>query len=59
MRPVDKQRGDLYCLYCPDTDACYFLDSEEFDKSVNLRVETPKNNQRQHIKFAVDYRRVP
>jgi len=59
MKAVDKGVIDLYCLYCPDTDECYFLDPKEFDKSVSLRVEAPKNNQRQHIKFASDYRRVP
>ena len=59
MQAVDKEQIDLYCIYCPDTDECYFLDPKMFDKSVTLRVEPPKNNQSKHIKFVSDFRRVP
>jgi len=59
MQAVDKDQIDLYCIYCPDTDECYFLDPNAFDKSVTLRVEMPKNNQSKHIKFVADYRGVP
>ena len=59
MRAIDKDQIDLYCLYCPDTDECYYLDPKEFDKSATLRVKTPKNNQSKNIKLASDYRRVP
>jgi len=59
MQAVDKDQIDLYCIYCPDTDECYFLDPSAFDKSVTLRVEMPKNNQSKHIKFVADYRGVP
>lgn len=59
MQAVDKGQIDIYCIYCPDTDECYFLDPNAFDKSVTLRVEMPKNNQSKHIKFVADYRGVP
>ena len=59
MQAVDKDEIDLYCIYCPDSDECYYLDPKQYDKSVTLRVETPKNNQRQNIRLAADYRRVP
>ena len=59
MQAVDKEQIDLYCIYCPETDECYFLDPKAFDKSVTLRVEIPKNNQNKHIKFVTDYRSVP
>ena len=59
MRPVDKNEIDLYCIYCPDTDQCYYLDPRNFNRSVTLRVETPKNNQSQGIWLAADFRRVP
>jgi hypothetical protein len=57
--PVDKTEVDLYCIYCPDTDECYYLNPMDFGLNVTLRVETPKNGQRKHIKFASDYRRAP
>lgn len=59
MRPVDKGEIDLYCVYCPDTDECYYLDPKEYGRSVTLRVETPRNNQARHVKPAKDFRRVP
>jgi hypothetical protein len=59
MRPVDKGEIDYYCVYCPDTDECYYLDPKEYGSSVTLRVKTPKNNQAKGIRLAKDYRRVP
>mgnify|MGYP000876314770 FL=1 len=59
MVPVDKSFIDIYCIYCPQTDECYYLDPSDFGKSVTLRVETPKNNQKKGINLASDYREVP
>ena len=59
IRHVDKGEIDLYCIYCPDTDECYYLDPGEFNRSVTLRVKTPKNNQVANVKLAQDFRRVP
>ena len=57
--PVDKTEIDLFCVYCPDTDECYYLEPGKFGSNVSLRVETPKNGQRTGINFAADFRRVP
>ncbi len=59
MQAVNKDEIDLYCIYCPETDECYYLDPDKFEKSVTLRVEAPKNNQKKTVKFVSDYRRVP
>ncbi len=59
MRQVDKDEIDLYCIYCPDTDECYYLDPKDYNRSVTLRVKAPKNNQATNIRLAKDYRRVP
>jgi hypothetical protein len=59
LRAVDKDEIDLYCIYCPDTDECYYLNPKNYDKSVTLRVEAPKNNQTKHVNFTSDFRRVP
>ena len=59
LRAVNKDQIDLYCIYCPNTNECYYFDPKNFDKSVTLRVEAPKNNQLANIKFVADYRRVP
>lgn len=59
MRQIDKDEIDLYCIYCPDTDECYYLHPKDYNRSVTLRVETSRNNQLMNVKLASDYRRVP
>jgi hypothetical protein len=59
MQQVDKEEIDLYCVYCPDTDECYYLDPKDFNRSVTLRVEKPKNNQTANVRLAADFRGVP
>ncbi|MEM7027573.1 MAG: group I intron-associated PD-(D/E)XK endonuclease [Pseudomonadota bacterium] len=59
MHAVDKKEIDIYCVYCPDTDECYYFNPSEFNRSVTLRVEAPKNNQTRKVKLVSDYRRVP
>ena len=57
--PIDKDEVDLYCIYCPDTDECYYLRPHDFGSNVSLRVRTPKNGQSKKVNFAADYRRAP
>jgi len=57
--PVDKREIDLYCIYCPDTDECYYLDPSQFGSNASLRVKAPKNSQAKRVNFAADYRRAP
>ena len=59
MIHVDKQEIDLYCVYCPETDECYYFDPSLFSKSVSLRVKAPKRSTSSNMKFAEDYREVP
>jgi hypothetical protein len=57
--PIDKDAVDLICIYCPDTDECYYFNPKNFNKSVSLRVNIPKNNQNAGVNLASDYRKVP
>ena len=57
--PIDKGEVDLYCVYCPDTDECYYLDPDYFGSNATLRVKAPKNSQMKNVNFASDYRRAP
>lgn len=56
---TEVNKIDIYCVYCPQTDECYYFDPKRFQKSISLRVEMPKNNQLLNVKFAYDYREVP
>ena len=57
--PIDKTEVDIYCVYCPEVDECYYLRPDDFGSNVSLRVEAPKNGQRKGVNFAADYRRAP
>lgn len=57
--PIEKSEIDLYCVYCPDTDECYYLNPDDFQSNATLRVRSPKNGQTKGIRFAADFRRVP
>lgn len=57
--PIDKSSIDVMCIYCPDTDACYYLDPKAFAESVSLRILDPANNQRKNVRLAVDYKKLP
>ncbi len=57
--PIDKNEVDLYCIYCPETDQCYYLEPNKFRSNVSLRVEASKNCQTKRVNFASDFRRAP
>lgn len=58
-KPVDKSVIDLYAIYCPDTDCCYYFDPKQFSDNVSLRVSKPLNNQSLNVHFASDFNKVP
>jgi len=55
-KPVDKNEIDLYCVYCPQTDECYYFSPAYFGNSINLRIEEPKNCQSIGVHMAKDFR---
>lgn len=57
--PIDKEDVDLFCVYCPDTDECYYLSPRKFRSNACLRVKAPKNLQKKGVRLASEYRRVP
>jgi len=57
--PINKDEVDIYCVYCPDTDECYYIAPKDFGSHACLRVVTPRNGQKRNVKNACDYRRVP
>jgi hypothetical protein len=56
---VDKRQVDVVCVYCPETDRCYYLRADAVKISLTLRVSAPRNNQTKNVRFADDYVRVP
>ena len=42
--PIDKNAIDFYCVYCPTTDLCYYIDPKLYGTSVKLRISKNRNN---------------
>lgn len=59
--PVDRNAIDLIAVYCPDTEACYYLDPRAVEgQSIYLRVtETTKNNVSKGVWWAKDFTEIP
>jgi PD-(D/E)XK endonuclease len=55
----NKEEIDIVCVYCFDTDKCYYFDPKNYSLSITLRVEAPKNSQIKNIHLADDFLRVP
>jgi len=54
-KAMDKTEVDFVCIYCPDTDECYYV-KPAFGRGVTLRVAPSLNNQRVNVLFASDFR---
>jgi len=51
-----KSDYDATAIYCPTKGCCYYVRSDEIKGStIVLRVEAPKNNQSQGVRFADQY----
>lgn len=53
---VDKSEIDIIAIYCPDTKEVYYINPNDFNESVSLRITIPKNNQIKGINFSKDYK---
>lgn len=56
VKPTDKAEVDILCIYCPETDACYYLRPDEHRASVTLRVVPKRNGQHQGVLEASAFR---
>lgn len=56
---LDKDAVDAICIYCPDTDECYYIRPTDHGAWVNLRIVPAKNGQQKRILEAAAYRGLP
>ena len=59
MKPSDKSEIDVVCIYCPETDECYYVSPALYRQSVTLRVVPSKNRQVRGVLLAEMYRDLP
>lgn len=57
--PIDKAAVDAICIYCPETDECYYIRPTDHGASVNLRITPTRNGQRKRILEAAAFRDLP
>jgi hypothetical protein len=57
--PVDKSEVDVLCVYCPDTDECYYVRPSAHGESLTLRVTPPSSGQRSGVWAAGRFRALP
>ncbi|GAA1971486.1 group I intron-associated PD-(D/E)XK endonuclease [Isoptericola halotolerans] len=55
-KPVDKSAIDVVCVYCPETDACYYVRPSDHGASVTLRITPSRNGQRAGVLDAAGFR---
>lgn len=57
--PMSKAEVDIVLIYCPTTDQCYYVDPREHRKAITLRIDPPRNNQRDGVHLARDHLVMP
>lgn len=57
-KDVNKMDIDYYCVYCPDTDKCYYFDPKDYNKTVTLRYNKTSNNQTKNVKYLSDFENI-
>lgn len=58
-KEIDKAAVDLFCIYCPQTDECYYLRPSDYRQSATLRTSPSRNGQKIGVLVAADFRLVP
>jgi len=57
--PMDKDAIDTVCIYCPETDECYYVRPGAHGASVTLRIAPSKNRQQAGVLSAAAFRELP
>ena len=58
--PIDRTSIDVLCVYCPDTNRCYYVDPSTVATShLYLRIAPTRNYQVKHVTWADDCLELP
>lgn len=55
VHKMDKSEVDIIAVYCPNNGYCFYLNPNEFDKCVSLRINATKNKQVSGCHLAHNY----
>ena len=59
MTRMDKGAIDTVCIYCPETDECYYVRPDAHGASVTLRITPSRNGQQAGVLDAAAFRELP
>jgi len=59
MTRMDKGAIDTVCIYCPETDECYYVQPDAYGASVTLRIRPSRNGQQAGVLDAAAFRELP
>lgn len=59
MTRMDKSAIDTVCIYCPETDECYYVRPDDYGASVTIRISPSRNGQQEGILNAAAFRELP
>lgn len=57
--PMDKDALDFVCIFCPETDRCYYIRPGAHGTSVTLRIAPSRNGQQAGVLDAEAFRELP
>jgi hypothetical protein len=57
--PMDKDSVDVVCVYCPDTERCYYIDPRKHRADVQFRLCATRNNQTKRVLMAEQFLEFP
>jgi hypothetical protein len=57
--PMDKDAVDVMCIYCPETDRCYYVRPDAHGTSVTLRIAPSRNGQQAGVLYADAFLELP
>lgn len=55
---IDKSEIDIFAIYCPDTDECYYVNPKLFGNSVNIRLKPTKHNMIKNITMSHELKEI-
>lgn len=59
VTPTDKNAIDVVCIYCPETDQCYYVRPAAHGTSVTIRISPCRNGQQTGVFHAAAFRELP
>jgi len=54
-KDLDKSSVDLFAVYCPETNECYYFNHNNCNTSIKLRINNSRNKQKLGVHLAKDY----